>query len=217
MGLGNIKGVAVTVKFDERQVERARVELAGISNGLSKALAGAINKVLTKGRTEVVRGLSETLAVKPSRIRQTPGGTERISIRRAMPSKLEGFIKILARPIGLINFKIKEKRKKKGRKYGAVYPGEGIFGQVYKSGPAFRLKHAFIAKGRSGNVHVFQRTRKGSKYVARQPIEALKGPSLLTVYREHPELHERTERRIADELAKELDSQINRFLKRSKA
>lgn len=209
-------GVAVSVKFDSRQVERARVELAGISNGLNKALSGAINKVLTKGRTEVVRGLTEVLDIKPSAVRKTPGGKERISIQRANPGKLEGFIRILSRPIGLINFKIKEKRKKKRRKWGASYPGEGIFGKVYKAGPAIRLKHAFIATGASGNKHVFQRSKVGGGYSKRHPIESLKGPSLLTVYRENPELHQRTENRIQEELAKELDSQINRFLKRSK-
>ena len=214
---GNVKGVAVEVRFDERQLERARVELAGISNGLNKALAGAINKVLTKGRTEVVRGLSETLTAKPSRIRKTPGGTERITLRKASADRLEGLIKILARPIGLINFKLKEVRKKrKGRKYGTSYPGEGVFGQIYKSGQPFRLKHAFKAIGRGGNLHIFQRVKKGGKYTPRQPIEALKGPSLLTVYREHPELHAQVEKRITEELGKELDSQIDRFLKRSK-
>lgn len=220
---GGTRDLGISVKFDPRQVERARVELAGISNGLNKALSGAINKVLTKGRTEAVNGLASVLNISKRNIRYSRWTDkkgereERVYLIKSAPDKLEGFIRILARPLGLINYKFKEVRKKrKGRKYGTSYPGEGIFASVYKGKP-FRLKHAFVAMGKQGIEHIFERRKAGGRYAARTPIKSVKGPSLLTVYREHPELHAQVEKRITEELGKELDSQIDRFLKRSKA
>jgi hypothetical protein len=210
------RGVAVTISINQRQIDELARELTGIKNGVPKAISGAINKLLPKGRTEVVNGLADVLTAKKSAIRRMPSGKERITIVRSSPTTLEGRIKVLTRKIGLVNFK------------HAVSKTAGVTFQIYKGGGAVRLRHAFRAVGRNANKHIFQRQRRGigkgtaggfslnpnRGFVARLPIESMQGPSLLTVYRNHPGLHTRVEKRIADELQKELDSQVSRLLKR---
>lgn len=212
------RGVAVTIQFKQSQVDQLTQELRDIKNGVPKALAGVINRQLPKVRTEAVNGLSDVLTAKKGSIRKMPSGTDRITIVKASPTKLEGLVKILTRPIGLVNFRHLVRR------------GAGFVVQIFKNGPQVHLRHVFKRTGRSGNVHLFQRQRRitalkaggasqlaitrASGFVGRLPIESMKGPSLLTVYRKHPEIHKRIEARLDADMQKEIDSQIARFTKR---
>src|SRR5688572_251939 len=114
------RGIAVTIKINQRQLDEVARELVGIKNGVPRAVSGAINKVLSKGRTEVINGLSEVLTAKKTAIRKMPSGNERISVVKASPTRLEGKIKILTRAIGLVNFRHLVRR------------GRGFLVQIYK-------------------------------------------------------------------------------------
>lgn len=200
-------------------------ELTGFRNGVGRVVSGAINKLLPKGRTEVVDGLVSVLNIKRSAALYFPKDDEdpkakrreRISLVKSTPTKLEGKITVLTRPIGLINFNPKEKRKKKRRKYGTSLPGEGVTVQVYRGGGTQHFKHSFIAVGANNNRHIFVRRYAGGKvgtYRGQYPLDRRQGPSLLTVYKKHPEIDTRVQDRLDADLQKELDSQLNRILKR---
>lgn len=209
--------IAVTVTVSQRQIDQLQRELVGIANGVPRAITGSINKVLGKARTEVVAGLMETLAIKKKDVLRTPSGTERITVVKASKDRLEGLVRVMGRPIGLVNFQHKDLRKRrKNRRYGQSFPGEGVRVQIYRNQPPTLLRHVFKTTGRGGNVHLFQRTMRGGKPSPRLPIERLTGPSLLTVVRKNPQISTRVQDRIDSELQKELDSQVNRLLKRRK-
>jgi hypothetical protein len=222
----NKQGVAVTISISQRQLDDLTSELTGFKNGVGRVVSGAINKLLPKGRTEVVNSLVSILAVKRSAITHFPLSDadgpgakkrERISLVKANPTKLEGKITVLTRRIGLINFEVKEKRKKRGRKYGTSLPGEGVTVRVYRGGPQQHFPHSFIAYGAHNNRHIFLRRHAGGKVgtrAGRFPLDRRQGPSLLTVYKNHPEIDTRVQDRLDHELQKELDSQLNRILKR---
>src|SRR5687768_5316121 len=90
---------SLRVSFDEGTMRRASEDLAGIKNGMRRAVSGAINKVVPKVRTRVTRELGAVLTVKPNNIRN------RITTTKATPQKLSGSANILLRQIALVNFK----------------------------------------------------------------------------------------------------------------
>jgi hypothetical protein len=135
-------------------------------------------------------------------------------------------VNILLRQIALINFRHKEKRKKRG--WGTKKSGTGVEVQIYKSGQTVRFPHAFIATGKrdqsggGGNRHIFQRASRGggsafnagASLVPRFPLNSLKGISLMREFQKSPEMQARVKNRIATEMDKELASQVNRLLNR---
>lgn len=207
-----IPGLRVT--FEPDALRRADEDLKGVTNGLPRAQAGAINKVLPRIRTVVTNELGGVLTAKRNNIL----GRVRIG-HKATPQKLSGSIHIQLRQIALINFKHKEKRRKRG--WGTRASGSGVTVQIYKNGAAQTFPHAFIATGRrdqsggGGNRHIFQRVSNAAgRRVARFPVVSLKGVSLMKEYQKRPDMQARVNDRIGLETTKQLESQTDRLLKR---
>lgn len=204
---------SLRVSFDEGTLRRGERELAGIKNGMARAISGAINKVIPKVRTRTTRELADVLTAKPNNIRN------RITTTKATPQKLRGSANILLRQIALINFKHREKRKKRG--WGTTASGTGVEVQIYKQGGAQRFPHAFIAKGKrskkgdEGNRHIFQRvSNSAGRRVKRFPLVSLKGISLMKEFEKRADMQARVQEFIAGETTKDFNSQVNRLLKR---
>src|SRR5688572_16979853 len=114
------------IAFDPAQTRRAGDELASVRNGLPRAINGAINRLLPKVRTQTTRELAGHVTAKPNNIRN------RIFTRKSTVATLSGSVNIQRRAIALINFKHKERRKKKG--WGTAKSGTGVEVQIYKNG-----------------------------------------------------------------------------------
>lgn len=206
---------SLRIRFADDKVRAAEADLAGIRNGLPRAISGAINKLLKKTRTRTTQELANIVTVAPNNIRR------RITKVDSTVKTLRGAVHIQLRQIALINFKFKEKRRKK--KWGTAASGTGVEVQIFKNGPAQRFPHAFVAKGRrdqkggGGNRHIFERVRSAAgKRVARFPIVSLKGVSMMKVFESRPDAQRRVRDYIDAETPKELDSQVNYLLKRRK-
>lgn len=205
------------IAFTAESMARAQADLAGVRNGMPRAVAGAINKLLPKTRTRVTRELGSVVTAKPNNIRS------RIKVSsRATPQRLSGSVDILLRQIAAINFQHKEKRKKKG--WGTKASGTGVEVKFLKNGPSLHLPHAFVATGKRdqagglGNRHIFQRVSGASgKLVARFPIVSIRGLSLMKVFEADVGMQRRVRDYIDGEASKELESQVNRLLKRPRA
>jgi hypothetical protein len=209
---------ALRVRFSEASMRQAEADLVGVANGMPKAIAGAINKVLGKAKTSTVNELTNLLTAKRGNI------LGRVKIHRqdrATPQKLDGRVSILQRRIGLVNFKHTEKRKKRG--WGTKKSGTGVTVQIYKSGGTLSNPNAFLAVGKKdqaggkGNKHIFEREGRFGPRPARFPIIRLNGVSLMTEFENRKDMQGRVRARIATEMDKELASQVNRLLGRPKA
>ena len=207
---------AVRVRVSQEQIDNLRTELAGVKNGVNKAVVGAINKTLPKGRTIVVDQLWEKLAIK-----RRGNIFHRTSVIKATSANPAGAIRILGRQIGLINFKTKDTN---ARRRG----GSGVIAQLYRSGESEIFPKAFIGIGASDNKHVFQRLPGKGHIITdkahhkpnigrrAQSLESLKGMSLLKAYKDHPEIEAASVEKVGAEFGNQLSSQIDRLLKRRK-
>lgn len=243
----NTHYTALRIEVSEEQLARVERDLRDVPNGVNKALIGAVNETLTAGRTMIVKQLTALLTVKSEDIRgsKKKGKGARITIKRATQARPVGLIRILGRRIGLINFKVRDTRPPPesskpfaGRSLMEVaglakrkrrHRGRGVIAQLFRTGPSKRFPEAFIAVGLSENRHVFERVqdrarRKQSKAHHRpnlgrhtQPIESLKGLSLLTVYREQPGLQEEVLDQVRRKFIERVDSKVDFLLGRRKA
>lgn len=220
--------IAARITINDRQMAALQRELKDFRGGLGKAIAGGVNKTLAKGRTFIVGQMKEKLNVRPRLIAASPAGKPRITVRKATERRLGGSIWILNRPIGLINFGAKDTRPKKLRGSRKPGSGGGVLAQIYRDGSKQVYPHAFIAKGRNNNQHVFQRAEKpvvgrdelyvkGSKSSpGRYPIGIYRGVSLFKVYNENPRITKAVIDFMQADLGKQLLSQVDRILARRK-
>lgn len=215
---------AITIRPDPAQIVKVANELRDIKNGVARAMAPAINKTLGKAQTTLITGLTDLLTAKRGNI-VGKGATKRIRIIKATPDHLTGRIQILQRPIGLINFQVKDTRGKK-RGFNKKGSGGGVIAQLRKDEPPIVLPNAFIAVGLSDNKHVFARfgvkRRQGKAHFApnvgrlAQPIRSFKGLSLHEVWKDSPRLRGQVQGRIDSEFPKDVSSQVDRLLQRKK-
>lgn len=195
---------AIEIKVSSAQMLKLETELKDIKDGVPRAIMSAINKTVSQGRTVAVRELANVLTVKTGNIRA------RTSVLKATRKKLFGSVTILGRRIGLINFKVKDTGKGKGR--GRT--GKGVIAQAYKNSPPERFPKAFIAMGKENNKHVFERRRKDGKLAPRLPIFSRKGLSLLDVYKQTPSIQNATETKIKAIFGEKLKSATDWLLNR---
>lgn len=213
------QGVGIDVEIDEASYEKAKQDLEGITRGIDRAMTGAINKTLAKGKTMVIRQLASILTAKQSAIRATPGGTERIMATPAYGG--EGHLRILGRRIGAINFKL----KKTSKGYVVQYFKDGGSG-VQRPG-SFIGMGAPNQKGDGGNTHLFERLGDKSrvrnphylpnKNRLREKIGVISGLSLFDVYKGRSKWAKEVSQFLAEDVKEQLLSQTDRLLNRSKS
>jgi hypothetical protein len=214
---------SIVLEADLASIERARAELVSIPNGISRAVQGAVNKTLEKGRTLVKVRLFEILAVKKqSVIAKTPSGADRIKVLPyGQESSDGGTLRILTREIGLINFEHR------------ILPNGGIIFHLYRDGAGEtdedRSVRYFRGVGLSNNRHIFYRNIAAPKFKVldahykknigkvRQRVHVAKGVSLLIVFRSRPTIGTEVLALFKREFPIQLDSQVDRLLKRPKA
>jgi hypothetical protein len=165
--------------------------LAGVKNGVPKALTPAINRALEAGRTVVRRQIREVYEIKQKDIPT--------NIRKANYSSLKGQIEIRDGMLDLAKFKVQpssvQKRKNKRTIRATVKKGGGGL-----------IPHAFVAQMR-GYKGPFMRY----KGVGRLPIHrllAIGAPIMASQANVGPVAN----KKIGDVLAKRIDHEIKRVL-----
>lgn len=141
----------------------AKAALAGITGGLEQAGVAAVNKMAAKTKTRVSAGLTKFLNIKKSNLKR------RLFVTKATRAKPVATIRIMGRPIGLINFNAKDTNVK------------GVIATVVRGEAPIVLPHAFIATGKFGNTHVFQ--REGP---SRLPIDTQFSQRLYDLFKRSP-------------------------------
>ncbi len=157
--------IEVSVVSDVRAVTR---QLRGIQRrAVPKATRAALNKTARSVRTEAKRTIAKELKVKAKVV------DKRLGVFRASIQRLTAVIfgPLKERPINLIEWVRSGKRK-----VGAFRRKAGVQVNLAKS---FTIPGSFIGTAKnSGKLLVFRRQAK-----ARQPIEALAGPTVTQALR----------------------------------
>lgn len=196
----------IRLTFSTQSLAETEAALTGISNGVPRAMSAGINRTLAKGKTATRRGLTRYLTIRAKNL------ARRLFVGKAKPQKLEGNLRVMGRAIGLINFKGDENRIKTG--WGTKNSGTGVSVRVTQSGGAIDLPHAFITKGKFGNVQVFQRVRSGGKVGTRGgrfPIATKFSQRLYDLFEQSP-LAQSVPAGMQADLPVQVGSQVQRLL-----
>lgn len=177
------------VKVDPQDLSRAKYMLAGITNGLPKAWARALNTATTGVKADMVGLIRDDYNYKVAAVRS------RIKIDKAYPKKLTAAVNSTGKSIHLTDILNTRKTKK------------GVTVDVKKSTGRKLLTDAFIAPVNEKMI-VFVRKREGGRRVARLPIIALKASHPEVVYNTKENwarLAEYAQKRLDTAFAKEVD------------
>lgn len=202
----------IEIRPDPAAVRAAEQELGALASHMPEVLRTSINKAVRDTASLVTTILFNEVNVQRNNIRK------RITEEKATKTKLFGKVKILNRPIGLINFGARDTRKGKQRGSRKPGSGRGVIARFYRSGAETRLRHAFIATGKSGNRHVWLRDKAfGEKaarsgYSKRFPMSVVQGLSLARVFYDKPEFDRLTQLNIAAKLNQYIPSQVKYVL-----
>lgn len=135
---------------------------------LIKAQTSALVRTRAKSVTQISKLARQKYNVSAGTVRDAVSRRIGLSLSR---DKSAAYIQYIGRRIGLINFaaKFKTVNTPRGKRFGATT-------KLYKKKGRFLTKRGFIARGKGGNVQVFQRQKEGQS--KRLPLNALYGPSI---------------------------------------
>jgi hypothetical protein len=224
--------LTISLNAEGDAIARAQADLKALQGGIEKAIPAAINRALGSTKTFLVHRMEEELDIglgkgkrdKRSIIEATGGGEKRIKLTNYNDGGY-GSMRITTKGIGAFNFAT------------APVP-RGIAAHFFKQGGDWvDYPAGFVAKGANhSNMLLYQRDYKAEKkqptkgryathilvrgkhkgeVIRRQPLTALRGPSIAQYLGWHPELVTEVEKKLAGDFGKNLDSQVNRLLKRS--
>ena len=190
----------ISITVNQAQIDSLLSQLNGNAANTRKAVVSAVNKTTNTGRTRISRAVAAQMSAKKG------GVDKRIKTAKATASSPEARIRLLGGAgVGLINFYVRQ---------GASGVSAKVFGQKQA------IAHAFIATGINSNKHVFLREGPKRKMMKgnyagqmKQPLKSLYGPRVPVVFEDTPGLADKELADIREVLAKNLKSQVNRFIK----
>jgi hypothetical protein len=184
------------------EIARLRREMGEKPQQVRAAVAAAINRALSFGRTRVANELRELVTAKRGNI------LRRLDITKATRDSMEGRLTILGRRIGLINFRTRVSRV------------DGVRVQIMQGGKVHHFRHAFAGVGLSQNKHIFEehkgrdkRRYRKAHYLPnigkmKKPLRAFYGVSLRQAFDEAPGLEKKIGAQMGEKLIHELDRQM---------
>ena len=131
------------------------VKLEGIDEALSalrpelynKAMRRTLNDLMAIGKTQATKKVRERYNIKAKQLNRY------IKVRKASGNNLEARLSVRSREISLYHFLYGEKTPKMGRRA----KGKPVRVKVIKQEGVKRLRHAFIMRGKNGNIGIFER------------------------------------------------------------
>ena len=184
----------------------------GSRSPAKRAMQAAISRTVTTGRALIARDIVKAVRLKVSEVKDL------ITVKRGGYTKPEGSITITRRAKSLIDYLSPAQRERLGK----ARPRGGLKVSVRKRasgkyGVRETLPKGFVARGKGGNVHVFERV--GRK---RLPVRKLRGPTAIGVFAHAKGETAATivrdvELELEKVLEKNLMSQVDRFLMRRKS
>lgn len=180
------------IQFTAEQIEKAQEALKFVPEKLPGVLSRAINRAAESARTEAGRKAREQYYIKQRDVVST------IRIRQATPDDLAAIVISRGNLVPLTKFRVTPNRPQPTRK-------SPIIVRVKKGGGG-PIKHAFVARMRSGHLGVFNRAGK-----KRLPIMERYGPSVPEMLNSDT-VSQYVEAKASEVLEKRLEHEIERVL-----
>jgi hypothetical protein len=182
------------IEITNEQMERVSLILSGIPNGAKKVFYNAINRGLQTVRTQSGKSVTKTYRILQKDFKSETSITE----KKASQSNLIGEIAFAGTSIPLIKFQVSPKEPQR----------QTVSVAVLRAAGGERLKHAFIAKMKSGHIGVFERATPD---VRRLPIKELYGPSPAGMLNNY-EVQAEIEKTAQETIDKRVEHEITRIL-----
>lgn len=188
--------MTLTVQIPPGQIASAKELLSGIKDGYPRAMTRALNYGASQAKSLTAKQLKALITADPERIDKS------LSVSKANYSKLTAVFNIAGRAIPLFRFDV-----------AFMYPtiSGGVTANIFKSGGArLALKHAFVAKFKSGHVGVYSRIGKN-----RFPIKEHFGPNAAQAFEKTPGVEAEIIDQSAMKFEKEFLRQVDFILAQS--
>lgn len=191
--------MSVSIKPDMKTVAAAAYLLRDVQNGLPRAIKAASRRTLDTSRSRTVKAVGKDLNVRQRDIYRPgdPRSPVRVNLRDA-----GGLMKVAGRRIPLGRFA--------ARWGGRDTPGATY--QISRSGGRKTFAHSFIPQLKTNYRGIF--VRRGRD---RLPLKEAFGPSVPQVAENQPEVQSLLDHEAAEIFEKNLSSQVDRLLQRSRA
>lgn len=176
-----------SVSANPAQLADIQDRLAFIKAGYPRAMMRAANYAAARTKTATAQQLKRLITADPERIDNS------LSTARATLGKPTAIFHIIGRAIPLFRFDV-----------AFMYPTVtgGVTATIFKTGGApLVLKHAFVARMKSGHTGVYQRTGKN-----RTPIQEHFGPHAARLFEKTPGV----EKMLMDNGAEKFLSELGR-------
>ena len=182
------------IEIEAERMEQVRALLAGVPKGAERAFSNAINRGLSRIKSQAWKQVKQVYTVQSSAL----NATSATQLQKASTGNLAGYIRFSGVKIPLYKFKVSPKQPGSGQRVKASVKKGG--GAVFDS--------AFVAAVKSG-MGVLERDGK-----PRLPISEIMGLSAAQMVGEQTvstELQEEAQRTVNERLDHEIDRLLNGY------
>jgi len=180
------------IELNVDQLSRVERTLGHIPDSIPKVVARAINRAADTAKTEAAKTVRRTYYISHKDVLST------MRIYRATPNDMQAAVVSKGQVVPLAKFRMTPKKPDPRRK-------KPIVARVMR-GSGGPIKHAFVARMKSGHVGVFWRVGK-----KRLPLEQRFGPSVPEMLNS-PSTIAWVERKANEKLDERLDHEMKRVL-----
>lgn len=194
---------SVSIKLDERQMQRVQRLLRAVPREVPKIMSRAINKTAKSTKVEIARLIAAKAKIPIKGIKKG------IGMKKATRRRWLATLNITSRHIPLIYLKTGKTKK------GVTYRGPGdVYAHKQKVEVSGGLIPSAFKQAMPGSGHKGVFLRRTNK---RLPIDELFGPSAAELFEGVKGIAKQVMRSANEKLTKNIDSQINYVLEKRKA
>lgn len=203
----------ITVEVDPAQLAEAQERLAYLQNGANRALARALNRTASKGKTLASREIRKQIRLSAADVRERLQGPANRFDCKATASRLTAKISTPQRGIRLDNFLVSATPTRTGR------PAAPVRVQVKPAGGAKTIESAWFVRAKNSGGYlivvdndVLRRLGMKEKISGNLPYSALYGPSLSQVFASvKDDISEDLQTALAANLQHEMEWLLNKY------
>ena len=203
----------ITVEIDPTQLAEVQEQLAYLQNGANRALARALNRTASRGKTLASREIRKQVRLSAADVRERLAGPANRFDCKATVNKLTAKISTAKRGIRLDNFLVSSAPTRAG------LPATPIKVRVKPTGAAKTIASGWWVRAKSSggyliviNNDVLRRLGMKDKISGGLPYTALHGPSLSQVFEDvKDQIGAELQIALADNLQHEMEWLITKY------
>lgn len=201
----------------QESMERAAKLLAGISNGVDRAVKGAMPRAVSHLRSNSSKAVRERYAISAKNIRTD----ENVTVTYSYQNGVQAFVRFAGSKIPLFRYDGASPKRpavdkerllaaKIAGHWAMAHPGIAASGHQLIGTSPTRFQNAFVAQMDSGHIGIFERTG-GESASGGDAIRELMGSSVPQMLGSR-EVEERLSKETADKFQERIEHEISRLL-----